>query len=93
MIKSFADKNMEELYVTGKSSKINPAIINTALRKLDYLNSANSVNDLRIPPGNRLELLKGDLAGKYSIRINDQYRIVFNFEIGNAYNVEIKDYH
>jgi toxin HigB-1 len=93
MIKSFADKNTEELYVTGKSSKINPAIISTALRKLDYLNSANSVNDLRIPPGNRLELLKGDLSGKYSIRINDQYRIVFNFEIGNAYNVKIKDYH
>jgi len=93
MIKSFADKNTEKLYITGKSSKIKPAIISTALRKLDYLNAANSVNDLRIPPGNRLELLKGDLAGKYSIRINNQYRIAFNFEMGNAYNVEIKDYH
>ena len=93
MIKSFADKNTEELFITGKNSKINPAIISTALRKLDYLNSANSINDLRIPPGNKLELLKGGLSGKYSIRINDQYRIVFNFELGNAYNVEIKDYH
>ena len=60
----------------GINSKINLAIISTALMKLDYLNSANSVNDLRIPPGNRLELLKGDLVGKYSIRINVQYRIV-----------------
>jgi len=93
MIKSFADKNTDELYITGKNSKIKMTIINTALRKLDYLYAANSVNDLRIPPGNRLELLRGDLIGKYSIRINDQYRIVFNFEKGNAYNVEIKDYH
>ena len=93
MIKSFGDKNTEELYITGKSRKIKPAIISSALRKLDYINAANSINDLRIPPGNRLELLKGDYSGKYSIRINDQYRIVFNFERSNAHNVEIKDYH
>ncbi len=93
MIKSFADRKIEELFITGKNNKLKSTIISTALRKLDYLNAANSISDLRIPPGNRLEFLKGDLIGKYSIRINDQYRIVFNFEKGNAYNVEIKDYH
>ncbi|MFA8451864.1 MAG: type II toxin-antitoxin system RelE/ParE family toxin, partial [Bacteroidales bacterium] len=58
-----------------------------------YLNAAKDLNDLKIPPGNRLELLKGEYKGKYSIRINDQYRIIFRFENSNAYNVEIIDYH
>jgi len=69
------------------------AIIKVALRKLDYLNAAKNINDLRVPPGNRLEKMKGESEGNYSIRINDQYRIVFGFEQSNAYEVEITDYH
>ena len=93
MIKSFKDKKTEELYITGKSNKVPSSIINVALRKLDYLNSAKVITDLRIPPGSRLEKLKNDLLGKYSIRINDQYRIVFRFEQSDAFEVEIIDYH
>jgi proteic killer suppression protein len=64
-----------------------------AMRKLAMLHRAANVNDLRIPPNNRLELLKGDRAGQYSIRINEQWRVCFRFEIGNAFDVEIVDYH
>ena len=62
-------------------------------RKLDLVNAAHSLNDLRVPPANRLEALKSNLKGKYSIRIKDQYRLVFEFRDGNAYEVEIIDYH
>lgn len=92
MIKSFADKTTETFYITGQSKKI-PTIQRTALRKLAYLNAASDVKDLKSPPGNRLEQLKGDLEGKYSIRINDQYRIVFSFDNHDAYDVTIVDYH
>jgi proteic killer suppression protein len=64
-----------------------------AWRKLDMLNAAASVEDLRIPPGNRLEALKGDYRGKHSIRINDQWRIIFSIDHGNVYEVEFIDYH
>jgi len=93
MIKSFNDTKTESLYITGKSSSFPATIIRVALRKLDYLNAAKNINDLRIPPGNRLEKLKGDLEGYNSIRINDQYRIIFQFDQSNAYEVEITDYH
>ena len=93
MIKSFRSKDTEKLFLRGKSQKIPSEIIKTSLRKLDYLNAAKNLNDLKVPPGNRLEQLKGNLSGKYSIRINEKYRIVFNFEDGNAYDVEITDYH
>ena len=93
MIKSFADKESEKLYITGKATKLPSAIIKTALRKLDYLNSALYINDLRVPPGNRLELLKGKYKGKYSIRINNQFRIVSSFYKSNVYDVDIIDYH
>ncbi len=93
MIKSFADKETEHFYITGKSRKIPSTIHKVALRKLDYLNAANSVEDLRVPPGNMLEALKGNLEGKYSIRINKQYRIVFVFKNSDAYDVTIVDYH
>ena len=63
------------------------------MRKLDYLNAAKRLEDLRLPPGNRLEALRGKYEGKYSIRINDQYRIVFRFVESDAYEVEITDYH
>ncbi len=93
MIKTFADKETESFYRTGKSRKIPSTIHKAALRKLDYLNAAYVLEDLRVPPANRLEALEGELKGKYSIRINKQYRIVFAFENGNAYDVTITDYH
>lgn len=93
MIKRFADRDIEKFYETGKSKKVPSTIQKVALRKLDYLNAAHILEDLRVPPGNMLEPLKGNLQGKYSIRINKQYRIVFLFENGNAYDVEIIDYH
>lgn len=93
MIKSFADKETEQFYITGKSKKLPADVYKSALRKLSYLNSALNVSDLRIPPGNRLESLKGNYAGCYSIRINDQYRIVFTYEAHDAYDVQIIDYH
>ena len=93
MIIGFADSETEKLYVAGKSKRIPSTVINAALRKLDYLNRAKSLQDLLAPPGNRLEALKGDLKGKHSIRINDQYRIVFTFHNGDASEVEVTDYH
>jgi proteic killer suppression protein len=91
MIKSFVDKETERFYVTAKSKKIPSTIHKVALRKLDYLNAAYVLDDLRVPPANRLEALERELKGKYSIRINKQYRIVFAFD--NAYNVLPTDYH
>ena len=93
MIKSFADKDTEGLYLIGKSKGFDIAVCKIGLRKLDYLNSAHCLNDLRIPRGNKLELLRGKYKGKYSIRINNQYRIVFRFEGADAYDVESIDYH
>ncbi|MBA4374114.1 MAG: plasmid maintenance system killer [Thermodesulfovibrio sp.] len=93
MIKSFSDKEAEKLYVTGGNRKFQEAVCNVGVRKLDYLNGATSLNDLRMPPGNRLEPLKGQYEGKYSIRINNQFRIVFKFIDSDAYDVEITDYH
>ena len=93
MIKSFADKETANLYLTGRSRRFSSAVCKTGIRKLDYLNAAAGLKDLKIPPGNRLEQLKGKYEGKYSIRINDQYRIVFRFVDSDAYDVKIADYH
>ena len=93
MILSFRDKETESLFISGKSKRIQTTLIRTALRKLDYLNKAKTLKDLEAPPGNRLESLKGDLQGKYSIRINDQFRIVFKFHHGEASDAEVTDYH
>ncbi|MDR2715058.1 MAG: type II toxin-antitoxin system RelE/ParE family toxin [Coriobacteriales bacterium] len=96
MIISFADKTTENLFHGRTSSKTQRFSADTqkaALRKLDILNAAPTLLDLRSPPGNRLESLKGDLKGKYSIRINDQWRLVFRFTNSNAYDVQILDYH
>jgi proteic killer suppression protein len=93
MIKTFADRETENLYLMCRSKKFPPTVCKTGIRKLDYLNAATKLDDLRVPPGNRLEALKGKYEGKYSIRINDQYRIVFRFEDSDAYDVEITDYH
>ena len=96
MIASFGDKMTEALY-HGASHKdlrrVPPDIIRRALNKLDMLNSAHDVQDLRSPPGNRLEALQGDLTGMQSIRVNDQWRIIFRWQGGNAYEVRLVDYH
>ena len=93
MIVSFADKETERFYITGKSRRFPASLFKAAVRKLDYLNRAKDLQDLQAPPGNRLEALKGGDKGKHSIRINDQYRIVFTFHAGDAADVEITDYH
>jgi toxin HigB-1 len=96
VIQSFGDKLTEELYhgeSSAKTRKFPPDLKSLALRKLDMLNAAHAAQDLRVPPGNRLESLKGDLAGFFSIRINDRFRIVFKFKDGQATQVRIADYH
>ena len=93
MIKSFADKETEKIWNGFQSKKFPPDIQNVARRKLRMINNAQNSNDLRIPPANHLEKLSGKLAGKYSIRINKQWRIIFNWENEDAFEVEIIDYH
>lgn len=93
MIKTFADSDTRELFETGESRKLPVGIVRRALRKLEYVDSAVLVTDLRLPPGNRLHALKGDRAGQFSISINDQWRICFRFELDGAYDVEICDCH
>lgn len=96
MIASFADRGTEALFHgdAGKAARrIPPGIRSVAVRKLDMINAAHELRDLMVPPGNRLEPLKGDLRGKQSIRINDQWRIVFRWKDGEAHEVEIDDYH
>jgi len=93
MIISFRNKETERFYVSGKSKKYPQTIIKVALRKLDYLNAAKDLNDLKVPPGNRLEMLRGNFENMYSIRINKQYRIIFSFSNSNVSDVEIIDYH
>ena len=96
MIASFGDEATEEIF-NGENTKaarrIPVSIWKTAFRKLDMVNAAHELRDLAVPPGNRLEALRGTLTGKHSIRINDQFRIVFRWKDGNAYEVQIKDYH
>ncbi len=93
MIKSFKDKETEKIYNLERSRRLPNDIHQVALRKLRMLNNAKNINDLRIPPANRLEKLSGNLSDKYSIRINDQWRICFEWNDEDAYNVEIIDYH
>lgn len=93
MIQSFASAETEKIW-SGRSSRKLPADIQAvALRKLRLLNQARVLDDLRVPPGNRLEALAGDRKGQHSIRINDQWRICFVWEKGGPANVEIADYH
>jgi len=93
MIKSYDDSETELIDKGIRSKKLPSTIQNVARRKLRMIAAAKEVEDLRIPPGNRLEKLLGDMDGYYSIRINDQWRIVFKFEDGGAENVRITDYH
>jgi proteic killer suppression protein len=93
MINSFTCKETEKIFNGRFSSKLPQTIQRLAARKLDFLDSAGDIDDLRSPPGNRLEALKDDRTGQYSIRINDQWRICFIWRDNNAYNVGIVDYH
>ena len=93
MIQNFKDKEAQRIFERQRSRKLPPEIQQVALRKLRMLNRAQTLQDLRVPPANRLERLSGDRVGQYSIRINAQWRICFEWEAGNALNVEIVDYH
>jgi proteic killer suppression protein len=93
VIQSFKDAETEKIFNRIRSRKLPADIQQTALRKLRMLNNARTINDLRIPPANRLEKLVGERVGQYSIRINDQWRICFEWQDDNAYNVQIVDYH
>ena len=93
MIQSFSSKETEKIWHGKFSSRLPHIIQQTARRKLRIINNAHSLNDLRIPPANHLELLSGSRKGQYSIRINEQWRICFRWKENHAYDVEIVDYH
>jgi len=93
VIKTFSDKHAYEFYITGKSKRLPADVLKRALRRLEYLNLASSLDDLNVPPSNRLHALKDDREGQHSISINDQWRICFRFKDVDAYDVEITDYH
>lgn len=93
MIKTFRDTETEKVFQRQFSRRLPSTIQQTALRKLRMLNNAVTLEDLRIPPANHLEKLSDNRAGQYSIRINDQWRLCFDWHDNNAYNVEITDYH
>ena len=93
MIRSFADAETERLFLSGRRRRLGPDVVERAKRKLLVLDSATELKDLASPPGNRLEALRGNRQGQHSIRINDQFRICFRWENGDAYEVEVTDYH
>jgi proteic killer suppression protein len=93
VIKTFADKHTYEFYLSGRSKRLPTDLLKRAMRRLEYVNLASTLDDLKVPPSNRLHALKGDREGQYSISINDQWRICFRFKDGDAYDVEITDYH
>ena len=93
MIKSFADRWTEDLFTAGAAKRLPADIRARAIRKLEYVHLATKLDDLRVPPGNRLHALKDDRQGQHAIAINDQWRICFRFADGDAYDVEVCDYH
>lgn len=93
MIKSFSDKETEKIWLGNRSRKLPLKIQQIGRRKLRMLNNAETINDLRIPPANRLKRMKAKQSKFHSIRINNQYRIKFVWRLSNAYNVQIIDYH
>ncbi len=93
MIAGFADAETERLWKTGRCKRLPAKLNRLALKKLYILNAALALENLAVPPGNRLEKLRGDREGQHSIRINDRYRICFVWRDGNAYGVEVVDYH
>ncbi len=96
MIRSFGNRLAEDLYDDRRNAAVRrlpPTLYVAARRKILYLHEADELRDLRVPPGNRLEALKGDLRGRYSVRINDQWRVVFRWVDGHAHEVRVVDYH
>jgi toxin HigB-1 len=93
VIKDFRDRDAERLFDRRPTKRLGPNVRRIALRKLRMLDAAANLEDLRVPPGNRLERLRGDRAGQHSIRVNDQWRICFRWSDGDAHDVEIVDYH
>lgn len=93
MIKTFADRRTKDLYEAGTAKRFPADIAKRAARKLEYVDAATRIDDLRVPLGNRLHALERDRKGQHSISINDQWRICFRFEDGDAYDVEVCDYH
>jgi toxin HigB-1 len=93
VIQSFKDRETQKIFERQRSRKLPSDIQQVALRKLRMLNRAETLQDLRVPPANRLERLSGDREGQYSIRVNDQWRVCFDWQDGDALNLEIVDYH
>jgi len=93
MIRTFRDKETERLFSRQFSRRFPPSLHRVAWNKLAILDAAERLEDLRVPPGNRLEKLSGNREGEYSIRVNDQWRICFRWQEGDAYDVEVTDYH
>lgn len=93
VIKTFADRRTYDLYTSGRAKRVSTDIAKRAARKLEYVDLAKSLDDLRVPPGNRLHALPGYRKGQHSISVNDQWRICFRFVDGDAYAVEFCDYH
>jgi len=93
VIKTFKDKHTQEFYAAGRSKRLPADLLRRARRRLEYIDLAACLDDLKVPPSNRLHALSRDRAGQHSISINDQWRICFTFADGDAYDVEITDYH
>jgi proteic killer suppression protein len=93
MIASFRDKGTERLWRSGRSRRLPADLQLRAFKKLAILNAAVTLDNLKVPPGNQLEALRGSRSGQHSIRVNDQYRVCFIWHSGNAFEVEIADYH
>ncbi len=93
MIRGFADRDTKRLFDRETPRRFPSNVLRTMLRKLVVLDAAEALEDLRLPPGNRLEKLRGNRSGQYSIRVNDQWRVCFRWQDGDAHDVEIVDYH
>lgn len=93
MIKTFANRRTRDLFTMGTAKRFPPDVAGRAARKLEYVDLATSLDDLRVPPGNRLHALRDDREGQHAIAVNDQWRICFRFVDGDAYDVEVCDYH
>ena len=93
MIKTFADRYTQEFFITGKSKRFPADLAGRVKRKLEYIDLALTIDDLKVPPSNRLHELRGNRKGFFSIAVNDQWRICFRFVAGDAYDVQIVDYH
>lgn len=93
MIRSWANRDTRAVFEGNYSRRLGPQVSKIGRRKLRMLHAAGTLKDLRVPPANRLEVLRGDRKGQHSIRINDQFRVYFRWHNGDAYDVEITDYH